>query len=61
VPTESIISYWLAGTHTVFPKIMLGFKHYLFWFCTNQPFKLAGSALNQGTDVLAGIYMDSGR
>lgn len=38
---------------------MLGFMHDLFWFCTDQPFKLAESVLNQGTNVLAGICIDS--
>lgn len=40
---------------------MLGFKHDLFWFCTDQAVKLAESVLNQGTNVLAGIYIDSDR
>lgn len=54
---KSVISYWLTETYTAFSKIML--KHDLFWFCTDQPFKLAEPALNQSINVLAGIYTDS--
>lgn len=40
---------------------MLQFKRGLFQFCTDQTFRIAESVLNQGTNVLAGIDLDSDR